>query len=172
MDTFGSNVVPNSPVPRCGQRSRGLILQRLTAPNDQHHSKDEELRDQDSAANALKWRKPPVISQELSKPVKVLPTILEGTREWHGLSAVAAARTGLAQGLPVVLGYLDLACGALGAGAYGTGDEAGVSILGTADIAGLTRVVERDLGTNFSNTPGAGAAGGFGYEVLTFVKGQ
>jgi glycerate kinase len=29
-----------------------------------------------------------------------------------------------------------------------------------------------DLGTNFSNTPGAGAAGGFGYGVLTFLNGQ
>ena len=61
---------------------------------------------------------------------RLLPTILDGTREWHGLSAAAAVRTGLAQGLPVVLGYLDLACGALGAGAYGAGIEAGVSILG------------------------------------------
>lgn len=40
------------------------------------------------------------------------------------------------------------------------------------NIARLTRLVERDLGTNFSNTPGAGAAGGFGYGVLTFLKGQ
>ena len=65
---------------------------------------------------------------------RLLPTILDGTREWHGLSAAAAARTGLAQGLPVVLGYLDLACGALGAGAYGAGIEAGVSILGTTGM--------------------------------------
>ena len=40
------------------------------------------------------------------------------------------------------------------------------------NIARLTRVAERDVGTNFSNTPGAGAAGGFGYGVLTFLKGQ
>ena len=43
-------------------------------------------------------------------------------------------RAGLAQGLPVVLGYLDLACGALGAGAYGAGIEAGVSILGATGM--------------------------------------
>jgi erythritol kinase (D-erythritol 1-phosphate-forming) len=65
---------------------------------------------------------------------RLLPTMLDGTREWHGLSAAAAARTGLVKGLPVVLGYLDLACGALGAGAYGAGIEAGVSILGTTGM--------------------------------------
>ena len=65
---------------------------------------------------------------------RLLPPIVDGARQWHGLSAAAGARTGFAQGLPVVLGYLDVACAALGAGAYGAGVEAGVSILGTTGL--------------------------------------
>ena len=73
-------------------------------------------------------------SLELAHLRRLLPTILDGTQEWHALSSAAAARTGLAPGVPVVLGYLDLACGALGAGAYGAGIEAGVSILGSTGM--------------------------------------
>jgi glycerate 2-kinase len=40
------------------------------------------------------------------------------------------------------------------------------------DIADLAGRIDRDLGTRFAETPGAGAAGGFGYGVLTFLKGQ
>ena len=61
---------------------------------------------------------------------RLLPPIVDGVRQWHGLSADAAARTGLVQGTPVVLGYLDLACQALAAGSYGCGVETGVSIIG------------------------------------------
>jgi erythritol kinase len=65
---------------------------------------------------------------------RLLPPIVDGARQWHGLSAAAAARTAFTQGLPVVLGYVDVACAALGAGAYGGGGEAGVSILGTTGL--------------------------------------
>src|SRR5205823_6073089 len=65
---------------------------------------------------------------------RLLPPIVDGARQWHGLSATAAERTGFPQGLPVVLGYLDVACATLGAGAYGAGVEAGVSILGTTGL--------------------------------------
>jgi erythritol kinase len=61
--------------------------------------------------------------------------VVDGTREWHPLSASAAARTGLRRGLPVVLGYVDMACAALGAGIYGPpGTRAGVSILGSTGM--------------------------------------
>ena len=40
------------------------------------------------------------------------------------------------------------------------------------DIARLVTRLDRDLGTNFADSPGAGAAGGFGYGILTFLKGQ
>lgn len=65
---------------------------------------------------------------------RLLPPILDGTRESRPLSPGAAARTGLRAGLPVVLGYLDVTCTALGAGLYGTGVETGVSILGSTGM--------------------------------------
>ncbi|MGH7159242.1 MAG: FGGY family carbohydrate kinase [Acetobacteraceae bacterium] len=61
---------------------------------------------------------------------RLLPPIVEGTRQWHPLTPAAAARTGLKPGLPVVLGAIDTVCTGLGAGLYG-GGEAGVSILGS-----------------------------------------
>jgi glycerate kinase len=39
-------------------------------------------------------------------------------------------------------------------------------------IAILTGRIESALGTNFSQSPGAGAAGGFGYGILTFLNGS
>ena len=65
---------------------------------------------------------------------RLFPPIVDGARRWHGLSTAAAARTGFTQGVPVVLGYVDVACAALGAGAYGNGSEVSVSILGTTGI--------------------------------------
>lgn len=40
------------------------------------------------------------------------------------------------------------------------------------EIARLVANLDRDLGTKLADTPGAGAAGGFGYGILTFLKGQ
>ncbi|MBV9391003.1 MAG: glycerate kinase [Verrucomicrobia bacterium] len=39
-------------------------------------------------------------------------------------------------------------------------------------IAVLAARIDQALGTNFSTIPGAGAAGGFGYGILTFAKGR
>ncbi len=61
---------------------------------------------------------------------RLLPPIIEGTRQWHPLTPAAAQQTGLKPGLPVVLGAIDTVCTGLGAGLYG-GGEAGVSILGS-----------------------------------------
>ncbi len=62
---------------------------------------------------------------------RLLPPIVDGTRQSHPLSRAAAARTGLPAGLPVVLGAIDVVCTGLGAGLYGGDDETGVSILGS-----------------------------------------
>jgi len=40
------------------------------------------------------------------------------------------------------------------------------------NIADLAARIDRNLGTKFADTPGAGAAGGFGYGILTFLKGE
>jgi erythritol kinase (D-erythritol 1-phosphate-forming) len=64
----------------------------------------------------------------------LLPDIVDGTTTHHALSRNSAAATGLPQGLPVVLGFVDVVCSALGAGAYGTGSEVGVTILGSTGM--------------------------------------
>ena len=80
------------------------------------------------------YREPVLEALGLTRLRRLLPPIVDGARQWHGLSTTAAARTGFAPGLPVVLGYVDVACAALGAGGYGGVVEAGVSILGTTGL--------------------------------------
>ncbi|MHA6262298.1 FGGY family carbohydrate kinase [Arenibacterium sp. CAU 1754] len=62
---------------------------------------------------------------------RLLPPILDGSRDTHPLTSEAAKLTGLPAGLPVSLGYLDIACTALGGGLVDPRAEAGVSILGS-----------------------------------------
>jgi erythritol kinase len=65
---------------------------------------------------------------------RLLPPILDGTRVSHKLSAAAAAATGLPEGLPVVLAYLDVMCTALGGGLYDSSGEVGLSIFGSTGM--------------------------------------
>lgn len=65
---------------------------------------------------------------------RLLPPIVEGTRVSHKLSAAAASVTGLPEGLPVVLAYLDVACTALGGGLYDRSGEVGLSIFGSTGM--------------------------------------
>ncbi len=64
----------------------------------------------------------------------LLPPMQDGTLRADTLSAAAARQTGLRPGLPVVLGYVDVLCTALGAGLYGTGADTGVSIIGSTGM--------------------------------------
>ncbi len=70
----------------------------------------------------------------LSDCSRLLPRIVDGTKEAGSLSAAAARETGLPQGLPVVLGYLDVVCSALGGGLYDPSGAVGVSILGSTGM--------------------------------------
>lgn len=65
---------------------------------------------------------------------RLLPPIVDGTTTSHPLTARAAEATGLQKGLPVVLGYVDVVCTTLGAGIYGCGTEAGVTIVGSTGM--------------------------------------
>jgi erythritol kinase len=65
---------------------------------------------------------------------RLLPRIVDGVSTWRGLSAEAAVTTGLPQGLPVVLGYLDVVCAGLGSGLYEPGGGVGVSIFGSTGM--------------------------------------
>lgn len=64
----------------------------------------------------------------------LLPEIVDGAQTHHGLSATAAAATGLPSGLPVMLGYVDVVCSAIGGGLYDVGGEVGCSILGSTGM--------------------------------------
>jgi erythritol kinase len=65
---------------------------------------------------------------------RLLPPIVDGATQSHGLGASAAAAIGLPQGLPVVLGYVDVVCTALGCGVYEPGGDVGVTIFGSTGM--------------------------------------
>jgi erythritol kinase (D-erythritol 1-phosphate-forming) len=65
----------------------------------------------------------------------LLPPIVDALRgEHHALTPKAAQATGLPEGLPVVLGYVDVLCTALAAGLYDRSARAGVSIVGSTGM--------------------------------------
>ncbi|MBC6439522.1 MAG: carbohydrate kinase [Rhodospirillales bacterium] len=70
----------------------------------------------------------------LSRYRRLLPDILDGAREANRLSADAAAVTGLPEGLPVSLGYVDIMCTAFGAGLYDEAVRPGFTILGSTGV--------------------------------------
>lgn len=65
---------------------------------------------------------------------RLLPPIVDGSKDSHPLTASAARTTGLPQGLPVILGYVDVACSALGAGIYDPEIRPGLTILGSTGM--------------------------------------
>lgn len=65
---------------------------------------------------------------------RLLPEIIDGSQITHPLSAEAAASTGLRAGTPVVLGFLDVPCTALGGGIYTDGAPAGCTIIGSTGM--------------------------------------
>lgn len=64
----------------------------------------------------------------------ILPPIVDGVRQSHPLTGEAAGMTGLPEGLPVVLAYVDVVCSALGAGLYDPEAMPGLSILGSTGM--------------------------------------
>ena len=70
----------------------------------------------------------------LSKRKYLLPEIVDGSTTHHLLSPSAATLTGLLPGTPVVLGYVDVVCTALGGGLYEPGQENGCTIIGSTGM--------------------------------------
>ncbi|MEH2545458.1 erythritol kinase [Bradyrhizobium sp. AZCC 2262] len=66
--------------------------------------------------------------------VKLLPEVVDGASVTHPLNAAAAAETGLPEGVPVCLGYVDVICTALGAGLYDPDPEVGCTIVGSTGM--------------------------------------
>ena len=65
---------------------------------------------------------------------RLLPEIVDGSQRTHPLNEAAARATGLKAGTPVSLGYVDVACTALGGGIYTGGAQAGCTIIGSTGM--------------------------------------
>lgn len=65
---------------------------------------------------------------------RLLPPIVDGSTQSDGLSEDAAKATGLLAGTPVVLGYVDVVCTALGVGLYDKAARPGCSIIGSTGM--------------------------------------
>ena len=64
----------------------------------------------------------------------LLPHIVDGSVESHPMTAQAARETGLPEGLPVCLGYVDVMCCAMAAGLLDPDVMPGLTILGSTGI--------------------------------------
>lgn len=64
----------------------------------------------------------------------LMPPIIDGSVHADGLSAEAAEATGLPEGLPVCLGFIDIMCTAMGAGLHDPAIKPGMTVLGSTGI--------------------------------------
>jgi erythritol kinase len=99
---------------------------------------------------------------DLTTHRRLLPEMLEGTTDQHPLSRSAAAQTGLLEGTPVVLGYVDMVMTALGAGLYDPSGTVGCTVIGSTGIH-----------TRFARTPGDVVLNGdaSGYTIAMPIPG-
>ncbi len=65
---------------------------------------------------------------------RLLPPIVDGVEHSDALSSDAANITGLLAGTPVILGYVDVICTALGAGLYDPKQSVGCTIVGSTGM--------------------------------------
>jgi erythritol kinase len=75
-----------------------------------------------------------IVRLGLESEARLLPPIVDGVREAGRLSEAAAQEIGFEAGLPVVLGYVDVVCTALGAGLYDRETETGCTIIGSTGM--------------------------------------
>ena len=65
---------------------------------------------------------------------RLLPPIVDGTCESDRLQAAAARETGLPEGTPIALAFLDVICTGLGGGLFDNGGAVGCSIFGSTGM--------------------------------------
>lgn len=82
----------------------------------------------------------------------VLPDIVDGSTTHHVLSNDAARLCGLKAGTPVILGYVDVACTALGAGIFEPGTDTGCSIIGSTGMHMRLAATPHDVRLNPERT--------------------
>jgi erythritol kinase (D-erythritol 1-phosphate-forming) len=66
--------------------------------------------------------------------MRLFPAVVDGVAVTHPLTAAAAIQTGLPEGVPVSLGYVDVICTALGAGLYDPDPDVGCTIIGSTGM--------------------------------------
>ncbi len=87
----------------------------------------------------------------LTSKRNLLPPIIDGTQTTHPLTVAAASRTGLLQGTPVSLAFVDVVCTAMGAGIYTKGVNTGCTIVGTTGMH-MHAVSEQEVHLNADRT--------------------
>jgi erythritol kinase len=70
----------------------------------------------------------------ISDLFRLFPEVVDGAAVTHPLNAAAARETGLPEGIPVSLGYVDVICNALGAGLYDPAPDVGCTIIGSTGM--------------------------------------
>ena len=75
-----------------------------------------------------------IVGLGLESEARLLPPIVDGVREMGTLSTQAAREIGFEAGLPVVLGYVDVVCTALGAGLFDRAVDTGCTIVGSTGM--------------------------------------
>ncbi len=88
----------------------------------------------------------------LQKYRHLLPPMIEGTEQTAPLTDTAAKATGLIPGTPVVLGYLDVVCTALGAGLYEPTTMPGCTVIGSTGMHMRLVRNARDVALNEDRT--------------------
>lgn len=92
----------------------------------------------------------------------LLPEIVDGATRSHPLTDSTATLLGLLPGTPVVLGYVDVACTALGAGLFDLGADTGCSVLGSTGMHMRLAKRSEDISLNDDLT---------GYTICMPVRG-
>jgi erythritol kinase len=70
----------------------------------------------------------------LNEEKSLFPEVVDGAKASHPLNESIAKLCGLTPGLPVVLGYVDVICTALGSGLYDPGYQTGCTIIGSTGM--------------------------------------
>lgn len=82
----------------------------------------------------------------------LLPPIVDGMVQAHQLKPDVAKAIGLAQNIPVTLGYMDVVCSALGGGVYSPGKLTAVSIIGSTGMHMKWVATVDDISKNAART--------------------
>ncbi|MGJ4931139.1 FGGY-family carbohydrate kinase [Bradyrhizobium sp. HKCCYLS2038] len=70
----------------------------------------------------------------ISQSARLFPDVVDGVVTTHRMTSAAAAETGLPEGVPVSLGYVDVICNALGGGLYDPAPDVGCTIIGSTGM--------------------------------------